>query len=99
MNRAELDASREPQRNLMWYEVAADLMNDPSFNPRSRVDPNMHCTFAEPLDLSYKVDVTPDQVKDKMSDSRVKLIKVIDRWELSGNGEGNRVDTTKEWIP
>ena len=99
MNRAELDASRGSQRNLAWYEVAADLMNDPSFNPCSRVDPNMHCTFAEPLDLSYKVDVTPDQVKDKMSDSRVKLIKVMDRWELSGNGDGNRVDTTEEWIP
>ena len=44
--------------------------------------------------------ITGGHCKDKLADSKVKMLKVMNNWELSGNGEGNRnlVDEDAEWI-
>ena len=34
--------------------------------------------------------ITPDEVKKRIADSRAKLMKVVSKWELSGNGFGQR---------
>lgn len=32
--------------------------------------------------------IIPEEVKSRMADARAKLVKVISKWELSGNGFG-----------
>ena len=60
----------------MVQQLIANMMNDPSFNPTSRVLPDLHSGFSEPRDLSKDLCmttiITPNQSKTKQADLRVK---------------------------
>ncbi|CAB9518311.1 hypothetical protein SEMRO_922_G220650.1 [Seminavis robusta] len=91
--RDELDARNSENRPETVYEACARLFNDPDHEVMSRCLPDLHFTFSEVIDCSFENmpgKVTPDEVKRRWGDSRAKLIKIIAKWELSGNGFGQR---------
>ncbi|CAB9506337.1 hypothetical protein SEMRO_263_G102320.1 [Seminavis robusta] len=93
-DREELDARNSDDRPETVYESCARSFNDPDHDVFSRCLPDLHFTFAEVLDCSFEKmpeQITPDEVKRHWGDCRAKLIKIIAKWELSGNGFGQRV--------
>ena len=77
------------------------MMFDPDSKPMSRVNPELHSDFSEPRELFVTCvlpNMTVEHIKDKLSDNRVKSVKTIERFEVSGNGDGNRVNTEEDWV-
>lgn len=94
--REELDAANSPNRPKTAYEIIAAKWNDPDFNPVSRVS-TCHVDFATPMDLSHStvaslVPADPIGVQNRLSSIRVSLLRIIERWEQSGQGDGGRND-------
>jgi hypothetical protein len=100
LDRRALDARNSPQRPKTWLEQIAAKFNSEDFRPESEVFPNLHNDFAEPINLSLHKcpgKVTTDQVKVWIADRKAKLVLLIDRWERSGNGDGQRLDTDNQF--
>lgn len=94
-SRRQLDAFHGPNRIPTFEEVLSDKYNDSNFKPFSLVLPSLHSDFSISQDLSFdKVPcaVTPEHVKRWLADRKTKLIIMINKWERSGNGGGNRVN-------
>ncbi|CAB9501696.1 hypothetical protein SEMRO_115_G056890.1 [Seminavis robusta] len=93
-DRDELDArnsANRPERTV--FEACARLFNDAHKDVFSQCLPDLHTTFADVLDCCFENmpgPVTADEVKRRWGDCRAKLIKIIAKWELSGNGFGQR---------
>ncbi|CAB9517520.1 expressed unknown protein [Seminavis robusta] len=99
-DREELDARNSEDRPETVYESVARLFNDNEHEVFSRCLPDLHFSFAEVLDCSFEHmpgAITPDEVKRRWGDCRAKLIKIIAKWELSGNGFGQRVQEDEEF--
>ena len=101
MDRQQLDARNSEHRPKTFDEVVADLFNDPEFVPSSDALPELHSSFTESIDLPFsampgQTPITPEQVKSKLADARCKLMKIINRWERSGNGFGQLRDDEEE---
>jgi len=99
MNQQELDARNSSERPLTFEEVVAKLFNDEEFLPCTESLPNLSSTFADPIDLPFSLmpdPITADQVKSKLSDAHVKLMKIINWWEQSGNGFSQIRDEQEE---
>jgi len=80
-------------------EMIANKMNDPTFNPTSLVDVELHDSFSEPTDLSKDVCMNVNvTTKDKIADAKVKLYKIIYQYKLCSNGEGNLIDEDADWV-
>ena len=78
-----------------------EMMFDPNFKPISRVNPELHSNFSEPRELfvtCVSPNMTVEHIKDKRTDNRVKIVKTIEMFEVSGNGDGNRVNTEEDWV-
>jgi hypothetical protein len=93
LNRTELDARNNENSPPSFYDLAADLFNNPSFNPTTSMYPELHEDFKYPIMLLHSdapTPVTAQKIKEKLADSRAKLVVIIDNWERSGNGGGNR---------
>jgi hypothetical protein len=100
LDRAALDARNSPHRPKTWLEQIAAKFNSEEFVPESEVFPNLHNDFAEPIDLSLQKcpgKVTTDQVKVWIADRKAKLVLLIDRWERSGNGDGQRLEADHQY--
>jgi hypothetical protein len=74
------------------FEVIAKLWNSSSFNP---VAPPSECRmdFQMATDCSYEVvaglvPATPQEIEDCFTSMRSDLLRIITRWEQSGQGEG-----------
>ena len=94
MTREELDAVNSPLRPKSGFEVIADKWNDPEFNPSTRIS-NCHYDFASPINLSYSkvaalIPADAIGVQNRLATIRVTLLRIIDRWEQSGQGDGGR---------
>ena len=77
------------------------MIFDPDFKPKSRVNRELHSDFSEPCDLFVNCvlqNMTVEHIKDKRRDSQVKGIKMIEMFEVSGDGDGNCVNTEEEWV-
>lgn len=75
------------------FEVIAELWNDASFNP---IAPPLEChpDFQVATDCSHVlvaqlIPATPQKIEDCFTSMRSKLIRIIDNWERSGQGEGS----------
>ena len=84
-------------------ELLRDKMNDKDYNPTSNIVPDLHHSFSEPRDLSYEgcmngMDVTAEQCKERLADTRVKVYKISADYNVSGNGDGNLIDEDTEWV-
>lgn len=98
--REELDAANSPIRPKTAYEIIADKWNDPDFHPVTQVS-NCHVDFASSIDLCHSkvASLTPADaigVQNRLSSMRVTLLRIIEKWEQSGQGDGGRADETEE---
>jgi hypothetical protein len=96
--REELDASNSPMRPKTGYEMIADKWNDHSFNPSSQIS-TCHFDFSFSIDLCYSkvsalIPADALGIQNRLSTIRVTLLRIIDRWEQSGQGDGGRVPET-----
>ena len=76
------------------FEAIAELWNDSTFNPIAPASA-CHLDFQMATDCSYKLvdgllPATPQKIEDCLASMRSELIRIIDRWERSGQGEGGR---------
>lgn len=101
ISRSELDARNSVEkRPPTAYELIADKWNSASFNPVTfttdcHIDymSPINCSFEEVKDLS---PATPQKVQDKLTEMRTNLIRIIDNWERSGQGDGGYDDNAIE---
>ena len=82
-----------------WYEVAADIYNNKSLTFTTIRMPEVHADFAEEivLDGTNTPLATPETIKKKSATARAEILCVIDKWERSGNGEGQRNEDEHEY--
>ena len=55
----------------------------------------------DPIDVGYKVvkhlrPATAVDIKDRLTDIRARLIRMIKKWERSGQGDGGRLDDDEQ---
>ena len=74
------------------FEVVADLWNSPDFNP---VAPASDChidfhtaTICSHEQVAALSPATPQRIEDIFTSMRSDLLRIITRWEQSGQGEG-----------
>ena len=94
-DRGQLDGRSSPYRPKDWNVLAAELYNSFSFSPISMVHPTLHDDFETQHDLAFGCvpgPCTAEQISAWMTDRQSKLMKIISKYECSGNGNGNRVD-------
>lgn len=92
--RQELDARNSDVRPPTAFELIADKWNDKDFNP---VAPASECheDFAAPTNCAHSqvatlMPATSQRVEDALASIRSNLLRVIQDWERSGQGEGGR---------
>jgi hypothetical protein len=93
MDRSTLDARNSSARPETFFEAVARIFNDDIIFFSTDILPDLHYSFAHSLLLDFDDmpgPVTPEEVKKRFADARAKLIKIISKWELSGNGFGQR---------
>jgi hypothetical protein len=91
MDRSELDARNSDNRPPTVYEVVAELFNDPELVFELDPMPDLHHFFDRVYHLDFASmpgPITAEEAKKRLADSRAKLLKLIARWERSGNGFG-----------
>jgi hypothetical protein len=97
ISRTQLDARNSvDKREVSVYERIADKWNSPDFNPKTEIL-DCHEDFMVSIDCSYTLvkdlaPATPQKVKDKLTEMRTNLIRIIDNWERSGQGDGGHLD-------
>ena len=74
------------------FELVAQLWNDSSFNPTAPAS-DCHSDYQSAVDCSYEVvaglvPATPQRIEDVFTSMRSDLLRIISRWEQSGQGEG-----------
>lgn len=92
LNQTELDARNSVIRPPYFYDLAANLYNNPTFNPETHIYSELHADFNQPIKILFKdapTPVTPHKIKEKIADIQARLVVIIDNWERSGNGGGN----------
>ena len=92
--RQELDARNSEARPQTAFELIADRWNDEHFNP---VAPSSNCheDFLATTDCSHSrvammMRAAPQKVEDILTSMRSNLLRIIQNWERSGQGEGGR---------
>ena len=101
LNRSQLDARNGPSTTPSVEQVISNQYNDPSYKPQSIPLPSLHDAFITSIDLSLEeipCKVTPDQVKRWLADRKTKLVLIINKWERSGNGGGNRKEADETFV-
>ena len=80
LDRQQLDARNSDVRPSTFEEVVSKLYNNPTVEFFTECLPELHMTFAEPIDLHFQYmpggEITPEDVKKKVGDARAKLIQV-----------------------
>lgn len=101
MSRTQLDArNSDEKRPETAYELIADRWNSPAFNPVTEIS-TCHWDFASGISCSYDkvkdlAPATPQKVKDKLTEMRTSLIRIIDMWERSGQGDGGHAEEEED---
>lgn len=93
LSRPCLDARNSSARPETFFEGVARIFNNTCEDFMSDALPDLHNTFAVPMMLDFEDMPGPidaEDVKRRFADARAKLIKIISKWELSGNGFGQR---------
>jgi len=91
-NCEELDARNAANHPKPWEELCALVYNDDAYEFNTNVYKDLHDEYRNPITITTEgcPMVTPDKIKEKMSNCRAKLVKIVTDWEKSGNGFGQR---------
>ena len=92
--RHELDARNSVVRPPTAFELISDRWNDEGFNPVAPIS-ECHEDFATPTNCAHSevtalMRATPQKVEDVLASIRSNLLRIIQNWERSGQGEGGR---------
>jgi hypothetical protein len=106
MDRPTLDARNSNARPETFFEAVARIFNNECIFFTTEILPDLHYSFAHPILLEFDDMpaglITAEEVKKRFTDARAKLIKIISKWELSGNGFGQRTvaddDFERTWV-
>ena len=82
------------------YKVVAELVNNKENTYCVSALPDLHPAFSEDLQLDFSCmpgEVIAEEVTRQLTDSRAKLMKVINKWERSGNSFGQRSKEDNEY--
>jgi hypothetical protein len=93
MDRPVLDARNSTARPETFCEAVARVFNDDCVVFFTDALPDLHYSFSYGITLDFDDmpgEITAEEVKKRFADARAKLIKIISKWELSGNGFGQR---------
>ena len=79
-------------RPMTVFETIADLWNSSEFNPVAPAS-DCHVDFHTAINCSYEQvaalsPATPQRIEDIFTSMRSDLLRIITRWEQSGQGEG-----------
>jgi hypothetical protein len=97
-DRAELDGRNSSKRPPDFFELAAELYNNQTFETIANRYPSLHQDFTHFI-ISFGKDapyVKPQKIREKWSDVRGKLVVMVKNYEKSGNGSGNRMETEND---
>lgn len=94
MDRSELDAQGAESAPPNGYDLIAEAWNDPTFDPWT-VPSRCARSFNQPIQLLYSsvANMTPAdgvKVKNVISTIRANLLRTIQNWEDSGQGDCGR---------
>ncbi len=87
-------------RPLTVFEVMADMWNSEDFNPVAPAS-ECHIDFLNAIDCSYEqvaglAPATSQKIKGIIVSMRSDLLRIITRWEQSGQGKGGRDSQEEE---
>jgi hypothetical protein len=87
LSRYELDARNSSSKAPDFFDLAVSKFNNPEWVPHTLPFPDLHDDYVSsyPLPLRSYV-LSRNKAKDILSKQRAKLIKIIDNYNLSGNG-------------
>ena len=89
LTRDELDARNLTDKKETYEEALTKKFNDIQFIPHSSKLGHIHSSFSSSFLLPLnEFKMTPERVKDVMMGVKTKLIDLTQRYELSGNGDG-----------
>jgi hypothetical protein len=100
MDRPVLDARNSSERPESFFEVVARIFNDEDILFYTDCLPELHYTFTYSMTLAIEDMpglMDAEECKRRFADARAKLIKIIAKWELSGNGFGQRAITDDDF--
>ena len=94
LTRTELDARNSKVREATVWEMLSDKWNDDNYHPETSTS-GCHEDFSSPISLDYsKVEdlssASPEKVENKFAEMRANLIRIINQWNRSGQGDGGR---------
>jgi hypothetical protein len=79
-------------RPLTVFEVIFDMWNSPEFNPVAPASAChsdfQSCTICSFEQVEGLAPATPQKIEDTFASMRSELLRIITRWEQSGQGEG-----------
>jgi hypothetical protein len=98
LSRAQLDSRNFDSRPPTAYERIAAKWNGPTFNPSTAVS-DCHHDFSAPIEIGHESvkhlrPAVADNIKDRLTDIRARLIRMIKKRERSGQGDGVQVVET-----
>jgi hypothetical protein len=75
------------------WELLSSLRNDANFSPVTEYINDLHLDFTCPISIPHSrvsslSPTTPDKVQEKISTMTVSLQRIIQKWQLSGQGDG-----------
>jgi hypothetical protein len=99
-----LTLARHHPRPQTVFELVSDMWNSPDFNPVAPAS-ECHSDFQSAIMCSYEqveglCPATPQRIEDVFTSMRSDLLRIITRWEQSGQGEGGMdAEDELQYIP
>jgi hypothetical protein len=93
LTRQELDARNSDSAVTDYFAAVAKVFNDETWVPTLLVVYDLHPSLEEARELPLKEGgyrATRAKVKDKFQEMKNQLHSIVVKWELSGNGGGQR---------
>ena len=86
----------EARTGTVW-QMLADRWNDPNFLPVTGIFPELHSDFSRPMAINHDYvsqmqAATAEKVEEKWNTMNLRLKRVIESWERSGQGDGGHLN-------
>ena len=85
-------------RAINFYDKVTEVFNDPKFQPESEKLHNLRSVFCESIPLNIvNYVITRDKAKGILTTVRPKLAIMVNNYERSGNGVGQRLEEDEDY--
>ena len=87
LDKMGVDYQNSEKRQPSWMELLSERFNDDSVEVLTKKLPNLHDKFNDHIVCDRKYDeLTPDKCKEVMASMKKKVVEIIRKYNLSGNG-------------